>query len=336
MSAGVAVQVRALGSRGGRNSVHNLGNSDKLLLPDNLADDAAVGDVLSAVGLGSLRGGSNGRRRGSGSRLRGGRGRGSRAALLALLLEDVTGKRRGLVGGQVASLVSQAGDGARVLTILDGDLDVTREDVGGTLDVVAEEELRDALLSLDLARGSLTLANNVEQRAVLNAARGVGASLNSLLQEFLIPTHPEVTVESETGGITVSHDEATVASLEGSGVVDNLEEHAGETDRELGRAVAVHDKVGESDVVAVVLAVKVLTIPARGEHEFQTETVGTVGIKVLLAGHVVAVQSTFGGLLVVQAVEADGALREVGLAGLAHARPERLGRVLGADVAKGV
>lgn len=332
----MAVHVRALGSRSSRNSVNNLGDSDELLLPDNLADNAAVGDVLGAVSLGSLRGRSNGSRGSSGSRLRGRRGRGSRAALLALLLEDVTGKGRGLVGRQVTSLVGQARGGARVLTILEGDLDVTGEDLGGTLDVVTEEELGDGLLSLDLARGSLILANNVEQRAVLNAARGVGASLNSLLQEVLFPAHPEVTVESETGGVTVSHDEATVASLEGSGVVDNFEEHAGETDRELGRAFAVHDKVGESDVVAVVLAVEVLAIPARGEHEFQTETVGTVGIKVVLGGHVVAVQSTLGGLLVVQAVKANGALLEVGLLGLAHAGPERLGRVSSADVAKAV
>ena len=196
-SAGMAVHVRALGSGGSRSGFRKLSDGSILLRPQNLGDNIAVGDVLSAVDLGCLRRRRNSSRGSGGGGLRGGRGRSSRAALLALLLEDVAGKRRGLVGRLVTSLVGQAGRRAGVLTVLEGDLDVTGEDVGRPLDVVTEEELRDGLLSLDLARRGFTLADNVEQGAVLNATRGVGAGLNSLLQEVPVPAHPEVTVEAE-------------------------------------------------------------------------------------------------------------------------------------------
>ena len=52
----------------------------------------------------------------------------------------------------------------------------------------------------------------------------------------------------------------------------------------------------------------VLAVPARGEEELGTDTVDAVLVHVLLAGHGVAVTRALGGLVVVEAVEADGLL----------------------------
>lgn len=202
----MAVKVRtALAGRDGHDSGSSLsGNafrdSNNLLSPQNLANDVAFGDKLGAPearGSGRLLSsgiGRRGRSRGGGGRRRGSRGR----RALGLLLKDIARQGRGLVRGLGARLVGLGlgvGLGIRGLAILVGDLDITREDVGGTLDVVADNAGQETLLHL--ARSSLTLANNVEQRTVLNAARGVGAGVNSALEELLIPAHHKVSVVAE-------------------------------------------------------------------------------------------------------------------------------------------
>lgn len=81
-------------------------------------------------------------------------------------------------------------------------------------------------------------------------------------------------------------------------------------------------------MVLVVGAIEVtLTLPARGEHELHADAIGAVLIQVGLVREEMAIQGAFGVLLVVEAVEADGALLKVRLLGLAQARPVGLGGI---------
>lgn len=76
-----------------------------------------------------------------------------------------------------------------------------------------------------------------------------------------------------TSGVTVSHNEASIAVLESVGVPDDLVQEARETGRVARGAFAIHDKVRVSNVVAVVLAVNILAVPARGEHHLNADTI---------------------------------------------------------------
>lgn len=94
-------------------------------------------------------------------------------------------------------------------------------------------------------------------------------------------------------------------------VPDNLEQHAWKTIRIAGRAVSSHDEIGVGNVVLVVGAIgSIASLPARREHDLKTDTIFAVGIEVCLVRQEVAVQSTFGCLIVVKAVEADGTLSQ--------------------------
>lgn len=77
----------------------------------------------------------------------------------------------------------------------------------------------------------------------------------------------------------------------------------------------------------VVARIQVDAIPAGREHEFETQTVRTVRVNVILGRHEVTVQRTLGSLAVVEAVESEGALGQVVLAGLVESSPFRLSRV---------
>lgn len=117
------------------------------------------------------------------------------------------------------------------------------------------------------------------------------------------------------GGVAVGEDELAVDAGELGCVPDGLVEEAGEAGGEALGAGAVHHAVGVGDVVHLVLGSDVLAVPARGEHELGADAVLAVGVEVGLVGHEVAVEGALGRDVVVEAVEADGLLREAGLRG---------------------
>lgn len=134
-----------------------------------------------------------------------------------------------------------------------------------------------------------------------------------------------------TSWVTVGHDEHAITVTEGIGAPDGLVQKTRETDGMRVRAVSVHDEIGVGDVVLVVAALDILTVPARRKHDFQSQAISAVGIEILLVGHVVAVERALGVLVVVEAVEAQCSLAKavlvclaqsapVGLFGIRHAR----------------
>lgn len=128
--------------------------------------------------------------------------------------------------------------------------------------------------------------------------------------------------QKRTGCVTVGEDKATITTLERSCVPDGLIQETGHTNRVRWRARTSHDKIGVSHVGHVVLAVQVLAIPARGEHQLHTDTITTVGIKISFVRHVVSVQSCLWLSRIVQAVEANGSLGENTLLCLTSGSPE--------------
>lgn len=93
-----------------------------------------------------------------------------------------------------------------------------------------------------------------------------------------------------TCGIAVRKGEIAIAVFECGRVPDDLVHQTWEADRVALRAVASHDKIGECNMVLVVLAVdSIATFPARGEHDLKTNTIRAVGIKVGLVREIVAV-----------------------------------------------
>ncbi|CAF3585823.1 unnamed protein product [Fusarium graminearum] len=90
-------------------------------------------------------------------------------------------------------------------------------------------------------------------------------------------------------------------------------------------------------MVLVVFTVDcITTLPARREHELETNSILTVRIKVALVGHVVAVKSAFRSLIIVEAVEAKRTLSQITLRSLAKSLPLGLLRVWFAWVTEGV
>jgi hypothetical protein len=127
-----------------------------------------------------------------------------------------------------------------------------------------------------------------------------------------------------TRDVTVGENKATIATLKCGSVPNGLVQKTGQTHVKTLRASSSHDKIRESNMVTVVVAVEGLTGPAGGEHDLETNTVLAVGIKVGLLGHVVAVKSSLRILGIVQAVETKGTLGEGVLASLLHGGPSRL------------
>lgn len=140
---------------------------------------------------------------------------------------------------------------------------------------------------------------------------------------------------TEALDITVGKDELARLSDKGIGSPDGLIHEARDLSLETLGAVAVHDEIGVGHVGPVVLGVEVLAVPARGEHDFGTDTVGAVGIEIVLVGHVVTVQGALGSLAIVEAVESDGTLSKIGLRSLSKTGPDGLLRVDILDVAAG-
>jgi hypothetical protein len=65
----------------------------------------------------------------------------------------------------------------------------------------------------------------------------------------------------------------------------------------------------------VVLGIDINTIPARREHELESNTIETIGIEVRLVGKEVAVERTLRGDGIIEAVKTKSSLTEEGLLG---------------------
>ena len=78
-------------------------------------------------------------------------------------------------------------------------------------------------------------------------------------------------------------------------------------------------------MVFVVCAIDfITTFPARRKHELEANSVNAVGIKIVLLGEIVAIESTLRVLGVVQTIEPDGALSKIRLGSLTERCPGRL------------
>ena len=138
-----------------------------------------------------------------------------------------------------------------------------------------------------------------------------------------------------TSSVAVGKDKSTASIGESGSVPDDLIHKTGQSNRVILGAGTSHDKIGEGDVVLVVVTVDgITTLPARREHDLQANTILTVRIEIGLVGHVVAVKSTLGGLVVVEAVEAKRTLFQIALRSLTQSLPRRLLRVRLAGIAE--
>ena len=285
-------------------------------------------------GRGRGRGGSggHGRSRGRGgaggsgrrSRLRGRRRRaGLGSENVANQATDIErhSKRGGHTGGGRAGARGGVGNGESIFgTPLHSQ---AIGNTGGTgLDVLVLDGVGDVKLALLL----IVITLDVEQVAVLDLTRWVGALLDGGLQDILLPSVDEVTVVTIASRVTMGHDEVTLVVLEGSGVPDSLEEKRNDAGLEALGTGSIHDERGVGDVGGVVVRVDILAVPARREHELETDTIGAVGVQVVLVGQEVTAERRFGLGLVVQAVEPEGLLLEGGL-GTLFTGPFRLGRI---------
>jgi hypothetical protein len=81
---------------------------------------------------------------------------------------------------------------------------------------------------------------------------------------------------------------------------------------------------GVSDVLLLVLNVEALAIPAAWEHQLQTDTINTIGIKISLVWHEVAIKGTLRSLSIVEAIETHCSLLKESLGIVRGLVPERL------------
>lgn len=197
------------------------------------------------------------------------------------------------------------------------------------------EQLDEPVALLEGALSLVILALDVEDGAVLNPSAVVGAGVNGLLKVVLVPAGHEVGMVTKALNITVGEDELTRLSDKGISSPNGLIHETRDLGLETLGAVAVHDKIGVRHVGPVVIRVEILAVPARREHDFGANTIGAVGIEIVLVRHVVTVQSTLGSLVVVEAVESDGTLSQIVLGSLSKAGPHGLLRVDILDVAAG-
>jgi len=329
-----------------RTRVDQLGDPDDLLVPKDLGDHVAVGDELGTVpnnvgidgrGRGRGRGGRSSLGRNSGNTNVSRRGRGGLGLIDRGFLEDLTGEGTSRVRGKGTRLVGLRGLGRlRDLvvvgrTILIGDLDIAGQEAQALKNFLRKQ----VNWGLELALTCLSLVEDVEDGAVLDAARGVGARVNGVLKEVGIPAHEEVTMVAESGGVAIGEDKHAIAAFKSVGGNNGLEEDTRELDWVRIGTVAVHDKVRVGNVRLVVRALGILAVPARREHELEAEAILAVSVEILLVGHKVAVKSALGLLVVVETVEAQGALLELVLGDLAQGSPVGLCGIVHARVASG-
>lgn len=131
-----------------------------------------------------------------------------------------------------------------------------------------------------------------------------------------------------TGSVAVGKNKSPVPIGESSSVPDHLIHETRQSDRVILRAGTCHNKIWESDMVLMIVAVhSITTFPARREHDLQTNTILTVCVQVFLVRHIMTVEGTLRGFLVVETVEAERTLSQVLLRGLAKSLPHRLLRV---------
>ena len=87
---------------------------------------------------------------------------------------------------------------------------------------------------------SLSIGNELEDWAVLNAATVVGALIDGTLQVVLLPTHDEISMTAISGWVTLRPDEWLFITVplagEFVGVPDDLVEDGDEVNREIWRA----------------------------------------------------------------------------------------------------
>lgn len=129
-----------------------------------------------------------------------------------------------------------------------------------------------------------------------------------------------------TSWVSVSEDELAVFANEGGRVPDGLEEKTDKANRIIRRAITSHHLTWICNVRSVVWAVEVFSIPATGEHEFGSNSIGTIGVQVSLIWKEMAVQRAFRSLGVVQAVHSNGGLAKETL-GSHVTSPVRLGKI---------
>lgn len=112
-----------------------------------------------------------------------------------------------------------------------------------------------------------------------------------------------------TSSIAVGNDKTAVTISIGSSVPDHLVEKTWKADGVVVGTGARHNQVREGDMFLVVLAVsRVTSFPARGEHDFEANAIGAMGIEVGLFGEVMAVKSSLWVFGVVETVEAESSL----------------------------
>lgn len=154
---------------------------------------------------------------------------------------------------------------------------------------------------------------DVEDWAVLDSSGDVGASVNSLLENTILPAHDEVTMVTVTSWVTVGEDELSVNAVESVGVPDDLKHETWKTSLEALWAGAGHDGVWVLDVGLVAGTTgEALAVPAGWEHELNADTVLASGIQEGLGWHLVAEERWLCVNSVVEAVEAHGASLWVG------------------------
>lgn len=178
----------------------------------------------------------------------------------------------------------------------------------------------------ELALLLLCLVLEFKDRAILDQSTFAGALLDSTVENIAFPSFDEVCVVSAAGRVAVCEDELSSHILEGVGVPDGFIEERDHSVLEALGALAIFDQGGVCDMGSVVIGVKVFTVPARWEHDFEANTVNAVLVEERLVREGVAVQGWFSLGIIVQAVKAKGLLAKSKL-GDRIARPGGLRRV---------
>lgn len=164
--------------------------------------------------------------------------------------------------------------------------------------------------NVHLALVLLALVLDVEDVAVFEKTRVVGASVDSLLEHTVIPSLDEISVVTGASWITVGDDELAVHASEWLGNPDGLVEESGEAGVEALGAFTAIDLARVGDMGLVVLGVEVLSVPAGWEHDLKTETVCTGVVDERALGESVSVHGGLWRAGVVETVEADGLLAQ--------------------------
>lgn len=111
-------------------------------------------------------------------------------------------------------------------------------------------------------------------------------------------------------------------AVECVGVPDDLVEERWYPLGEAWRTVAGHDLTWVGHMVLLILRHHLVSIPARWEHQLETNTISAVCIEVGLIWEEVAVERALGGLLVVEAVETESGLTKEGLGVVRSSAPK--------------